>query len=253
MPYKVSPNKKQEKRYLSPLPRDPALDMKASSPKLGTRRIPNEHSPKLPQKPIKHVTDTALEPPFDGKRLHLPNPSHVSSSSTSSGGDLVLSDNDFPPLPPLQAEPSTTRKNNDILDHKKHIEEIEAKMSKCMQISVGSSTLTTTTSRRDSLQSGATKYLTTQSSDEAVFQVLMAEEQMDLERMKNQLKESTAKHEYFLDKMCDEMTKESPQKKVLGEQGNIAVKKKKSFDSAKKTKLLAALKAIDGNDSVDKS
>lgn len=162
--------------------------------------------------------------------------------------DNISAENDFPQLPPLQ---ETSRKNSEILDHKKHIEEIEAKMNKCMQISVGLSTITTT-SRRDSGQNKNNKCLVTQSSDDAVFQVLMEEQQMDLEHMKDQLKESTMKHEYFLDQMCDEMTKESPQKKV-GDQGSIVVKKKKSIDSAKKTKLLAALKAIDGNDSFEKS
>lgn len=166
----------------------------------------------------------------------------------------TISIDDFGPLPPLN-DPS--RKNSDILEHQKHIEEIEAKMSKCMQISVAS-TSSMMSSRRESFGSNSNnnnKVLVAQSSDEAVFQVLMKEQQMDLERMKNQLKESTMKHEYFLDQMCDEMTKESPQKSVpppKGDQG-IAVKKKKSIDSAKKSKLLAALKAIDGNDSFEKS
>lgn len=127
-------------------------------------------------------------------------------------------------------------------------------MSKCMQISVASSSIS---SRRESIvgnnNNNNNKVLLNQSSDDAVFEVLMKEQQMDLERMKHQLKESTMKHEYFLDQMCDEMTKESPQKSSSKAEQGIAVKKKKSIDSAKKTKLLAALKAIDGNDSFEKS
>ncbi|XP_063698062.1 lebercilin-like protein [Culicoides brevitarsis] len=223
-PFKVSPNKKtHESRYLSPLPRDP--DAKNPSP----GKLPS----KLPLKQVKPMLDSALEP-----SLILTNNNHLDAFDASS------LENEFAPLPPLH---ETSRKNSDIADHKKHIEEIEAKMSKCMQISVASSTTTTTTTTK---REPGNKVLVAQSSDEAVFQVLMQEQQMDLERMKHQLKESTMKHEYFLDQMCDEMTKDSsPQKKTEVQ----VVKKKKSIDSAKKTKLLAALKAIDGNESFDKS
>lgn len=237
---------------MSPLPRDPALDTKTISPKGGKRGDP---LPRAPQKPMKHVSDTALETSLilnnvtlDGKLAYIKNLNNLLNlQKLYSLAFESLIDNEFAPLPPLQ-ETTPSRKNSEILDHKKHIEEIEAKMNKCMQISVASSSITTTTRRGDSAQTQ--NKLVTQSSDEAVFAILMKEEQMDLERMKYELKQNQIKKESALDKMCDDMTRESPQKKAVVE-GNM--KKKKSIDSAKKTKLLAALKAIDGNDSFEKS
>uniref|UniRef100_A0A336LKR4 CSON010102 protein n=1 Tax=Culicoides sonorensis TaxID=179676 RepID=A0A336LKR4_CULSO len=241
---KVSPNKKKETRFLSPLPREPNQDNKSSSPK-NAKTSQNNVSPKLPQKPINHITEEALD-----------------TSLILSNG-ISIDEIEFPPLPSLQDLP---RKNYEILDHKKHIEEIEAKMNKCMQISVSSSV---TSSRRNSISTNNTnnnnnRRVVAQSSDEAVYQVLMAEEQMDLEQMTHQLSENAFKKEYFLDQMCDEMTKISPQKKVIQDQNanknnnsnnnnKNENNKKKVIDSAKKNKLLAALKAIDGNESFDKS
>lgn len=138
--------------------------------------------------------------------------------------------------------PETSRKTIEISDHKKHIEEIEAKMSKCM---------TLTDNYRDSGQAEKSNQLVRnacQSPDEADFYSIKEDEQIELENMKLRLRENIMNKERFLDIMCDEMTKASPTKK--SDEFNST--KKRNLDATKKSKLLAALKAIDGNESFEK-
>lgn len=120
----------------------------------------------------------------------------------------------------------------DIIDHRRHIEEIEAKL--------GKTTITASTKTIEAIG----RIL---SPGEANFEIDDDdEEQSDLEIMKKNLKDNFVKKENYLDAICDEITKQSP----LKTQDTKAQKKitKKDIDPQKKTKLLAALKAIDGHE-----
>lgn len=162
-------------------------------------------------------------------------------------------------LTPLSASlPDNSRKHVELMDHKKHIEEIEAKLQGKMQATSqgpSSNCIHTVTVEQH------TRTIETigrvQSPDSVDFDQLLEQEELELEMMKRQLKDSMIKKENYLDVICDEMMKGSPLKTEKSSSNSSsnqaqAAKKKKDLDPQKKTKLLAALKAIDGGDSFDK-
>lgn len=123
------------------------------------------------------------------------------------------------------------------MDHRRHIEEIEAK------IGGGTGRNLKVTSSRTIETIGRI-----QSPGEADFEQF-EEEQLELEVMKKQLKDNFIKKENYLDAICDDLTKQSPLKKsdvASTKKVAAAAAPKKNIDPQKKTKLLAALKAIDG-------
>lgn len=88
-----------------------------------------------------------------------------------------------------------------------------------------------------------------QTPDDLDFDEMLEQEEMEIEMLKRQLKDNLIKKENYLDALCDEAMKGSPLKKGNTTQSKA---KKKEIDPQKKTKLLAALKAIDGSDSFEK-
>lgn len=136
------------------------------------------------------------------------------------------------------------------MDHKKHIEEIEAKLQgKHLNTNQAPSTSQIHTVKVEQHTRTIETIGRIQSTETVDFEQLLEQEEMEIEMLQRQLKDNLIKKENYLDEICDEAMKGSPIKK---DNSCKAPKKKKDIDPQKKTKLLAALKAIDGSDSFEK-
>lgn len=165
-------------------------------------------------------------------------------------------------LAPLSASlpDNSGRKNVELQDHMKHIEEIEAKLHGQFQGSTSYVPGPPASCIHTVKVEHHTRTIETigriQSPESADFEQLLEEEEREIEMLKRQLKDNLIKKENYLDVICDEAMKGSPLKKDNGGGGGQgqakATMKKKDLDPQKKNKLLAALKAIDGNDSFEK-